>query len=108
MEYADTRKIVKELSRFAGAVYKEFIRVPAISAGIYSLSAGATDPQQPHSEDEIYYVISGKAKFTVGGQVYDAQPGAAIFVPAQVEHRFTNVTADLAVLVIFAPAETGK
>ena len=45
----------------AGKSYLEFLRAPAISAGIYTLPAGATDPQKPHTEDEIYYVISGKA-----------------------------------------------
>jgi hypothetical protein len=35
-------------------LYLEFLRVPAMSAGLYVLPAGAADPQHPHSEDELY------------------------------------------------------
>jgi|ERR1700747_353172 hypothetical protein len=40
----------------------EFIRVSTFSVGIYVLDSGATDLQTPHSEDEVYYVVSGHAK----------------------------------------------
>jgi hypothetical protein len=40
--------------------YLEFLKVPALSAGLYMLAAGAVDRQEPHTEDEIYYVISGR------------------------------------------------
>jgi hypothetical protein len=43
-----------------GAPYLEFLRVPAMSAGLYLLDAGADDPQTPHAEDELYYVVSGR------------------------------------------------
>ena len=41
----------------------EFLRVPALSAGLYRLPAGATDPQEPHTEDELYYVVQSCARF---------------------------------------------
>ena len=48
----------------AGELYHEFLRVESMSAGLYVLEAGASDPQSPHAQDEIYYVISGRARFT--------------------------------------------
>src|SRR5690348_8152053 len=33
--------------------YLEFLRVPAMSAGIYALPKGGEDLQSPHQEDEI-------------------------------------------------------
>ena len=48
----------------AGALYHEFLRVPALSAGLYVLDAGAVDPQPPHTEDEIYHVLAGRARIT--------------------------------------------
>jgi len=40
----------------------EFLRVPPMSLGIYRLAAGEPDPLSPHKQDEVYYVLSGKAK----------------------------------------------
>lgn len=43
-----------------GKPYMEFLRVSAMSAGLYVLPAGGTDPQRPHNEDEMYYVVRGR------------------------------------------------
>ncbi|HXZ03843.1 MAG TPA: cupin domain-containing protein [Ktedonobacteraceae bacterium] len=85
--------------------YLEFLRVPSLSAGIYMLPAGAVDTQEPHSEDEIYYVISGRASILVDQESRPVEAGSLIYVKANVDHRFHTITEDLRVLVIFAPAE---
>jgi mannose-6-phosphate isomerase-like protein (cupin superfamily) len=90
----------------AGKLYQEFLRVPAMSAGVYVLAAGATDPQKPHHEDELYYVTRGRAKMVVAGDEQVVKAGSVIFVPAEVEHRFFDIAEELEVLVVFAPAET--
>ncbi|MFZ0806688.1 MAG: cupin domain-containing protein [Candidatus Sulfotelmatobacter sp.] len=86
--------------------YFEFLRVDFMSAGLYVLPAGATDLQRPHHEDEIYYVIRGRARFRAGEEHREVSAGSVIFVASQVEHHFCEVTEELAVLVVFAPAET--
>jgi mannose-6-phosphate isomerase-like protein (cupin superfamily) len=91
----------------AGRSYLEFLRVPAMSAGIYVLPAGAPDPQQPHREDEIYYVVRGKAKMRIGTEERSVGEGSVIFVEAGLEHRFFDVEEELVVLVVFAPEESG-
>ena len=90
----------------AGKPYLEFFRVPAISAGIYTLPAGATDPQKPHAEDEIYYVISGKANIRIGSGIRSVAEGSVIFVEAGVDHRFFDIEQELVLLVVFGPAES--
>ena len=90
----------------SGKPYREFLRVPAMSSGLYVLAAGATDMQKPHHEDEIYYVIRGRARFKADHQDREVFPGSVIFVAAEVEHRFYDVREELAVLVFFAPAES--
>jgi quercetin dioxygenase-like cupin family protein len=90
----------------SGKLYREFLRVPAMSAGLYVLSAGATDPQRPHHEDEMYYVLRGKARFKAADQDWEISAGSVLFVAAKVEHRFYNIAEELAVLVFFAPAES--
>jgi mannose-6-phosphate isomerase-like protein (cupin superfamily) len=92
----------------AGKVYLEFVRTPDISAGLYVLPVGGTDPQQPHSEDEIYVVIAGRARIQVGETDFPANVGDSIFVPAFLEHRFHSITEELRVIVVFAPAEYSR
>jgi mannose-6-phosphate isomerase-like protein (cupin superfamily) len=90
----------------AGKAYLEFLRVPAMSAGVYVLPRGGDDLQKPHHEDEFYYVIRGKARMTTGQNTRAVCAGSIIFVPKSVEHRFHDIEEELAVLVVFAPAET--
>ena len=87
-------------------LYQEFLRVPAMSAGLYVLPAGAPDPQKPHHEDELYYVVRGRARMRVGSEEQAIGPGTVIFVEARVEHKFFDVEEELQVVVFFAPAET--
>jgi mannose-6-phosphate isomerase-like protein (cupin superfamily) len=93
-----------------GRSYQEFLRVPAMSCGVYMLSVGAVDPQKPHAEDELYYVISGAASMKVktedGEEDREVGPGDMIYVKAGQEHRFHDITQELVTLVIFAPAES--
>lgn len=86
--------------------YKEFLRVPAMSAGLYVLPVGATDGQSPHNEDEIYYVVRGKAKIRIASDEQLVKAGSVIFVEASAEHRFFDIEEELVLLVVFAPAET--
>jgi quercetin dioxygenase-like cupin family protein len=83
----------------------EFLHVPSLSMGLYRLKAGQADEQQPHTEDEVYLVISGRASFRAGGQEQAVVPGSLIFVERTVEHRFVDITENLTVLVFFAPPE---
>ncbi len=87
--------------------YQEFFRPPSasMSAGIYTLAAGATDPQLPHTEDEVYYVVGGRGQIQVAGEDRPVQAGSILFVKAGVDHRFHSVLEDLTLLVFFAPAE---
>jgi quercetin dioxygenase-like cupin family protein len=91
----------------SGSLYHEFIRVPALSGGLYVLPAGAADPQRPHAEDEVYVIMSGRATITVAGEERAVRPGSIVYVPARVPHHFHSITEELEALVLFAPAETG-
>jgi quercetin dioxygenase-like cupin family protein len=105
VRYFDLAEVGSERLR-KGSDYLEFLRVPAMSAGVYVLAAGGTDPQTPHRQDEMYYVIQGKARMRAGLEERLVAPGSVIFVAANVEHRFFDVEEELTVLVFFAPAET--
>jgi mannose-6-phosphate isomerase-like protein (cupin superfamily) len=89
----------------SGKRYLEFLRVPDLSMGLYLLPAGGVDPQSPHTEDEVYFVTSGKAKIKVGDEDRDVQAGSIVYVAKNVEHHFHSIEEELTVLVFFAPAE---
>ncbi len=97
---------VEEKRRQSGKRYLEFLRIPVMSAGLYVLPPGGSDPQKPHKEDEMYYVLRGRAQMQVGSEDQAVASGSLIFVEAGVEHRFHDIEDNLEVLVFFAPAES--
>jgi mannose-6-phosphate isomerase-like protein (cupin superfamily) len=74
-----------------------------LSLGTYSIPAGGVDDQQPHTEDEVYVVQAGRASLVTASGTVPVGPGSVIFVPAGETHRFTDITEDLALVVVFAP-----
>ncbi len=87
----------------SGKPYLQFINEGTMSLGLYVLAAGSTDTQSPHVEDEIYYVVSGRASVVVAGERRPVVAGSIVFVAKEVEHRFVDVEEDLSLLVFFAP-----
>ncbi|MCW5877225.1 MAG: cupin domain-containing protein [Anaerolineales bacterium] len=87
--------------------YLEFLRVPSMSLGIYRLPTGGEDRQSPHQQDEVYYVLAGKARLQLGDEIHPVLPGGLLFVPAHAGHKFIEIEEDLELLVFFAPAEGG-
>jgi mannose-6-phosphate isomerase-like protein (cupin superfamily) len=93
------------VSEATNQAWLEFLRIPSLSMGLYRLKAGQADLQQLHTEDEVYFVVSGRGFFRTGEQQQAVETGTLIFVERSVEHRFYDVTDDLTVLVFFAPPE---
>ena len=85
--------------------YLEFLKAPDLSMGLCVLPAGGTDSQSPHTEDEVYYVVSGKAKIQIADEDRAIQTGSIVYVAKNVKHRFHSIEEELTVLVFFAPAE---
>ena len=84
--------------------YLPFLTRPSLRAGLYALAAGAEDRQQPHAQDEVYYVLAGHSAMTLGDAEFSVAPGDVIYVPAQAAHRFHTITEDLQMLVFFSEA----
>jgi mannose-6-phosphate isomerase-like protein (cupin superfamily) len=104
MDSFDLGQVLTERERI-GRSYLEFLRVPALSVGIYHLEVGQTDFQRPHTEDEVYYVLGGRAQFRAGDSIVAVAAGTVLFVEKALEHRFMDIAEDLTLLVFFAPAE---
>jgi mannose-6-phosphate isomerase-like protein (cupin superfamily) len=86
-----------------GHGYLDFLASTKLSVGLAMWPAGATDRQQPHGEDEVYYVVSGRGSIHVDQDDRTIQAGSLVFVAAGVEHRFHDIEEDLRVLVFWAP-----
>ncbi|HXI45565.1 MAG TPA: cupin domain-containing protein [Candidatus Acidoferrales bacterium] len=89
----------------SGRPYHEAVRSHDLSVGVYVLAAGGVDHQSPHTEDEVYYVVSGRGTLSVGDEERPVTAGSIVFVAADVPHRFHDITEELVVLVAFGPAE---
>jgi mannose-6-phosphate isomerase-like protein (cupin superfamily) len=90
------------------SAYQEFLRSRDLSVGVYRLDVGAVDSQQPHTEDEVYHVLAGRATFTADGETVEVAAGMCLFVPALQQHGFHHITEALEVLVVFGPAEGSR
>ena len=104
MQAFDLAQLISQRKE-SSKLYLEFLKVSDLSMGLYVLPAGGTDPQSPHTEDEVYYVVSGKAKILVADENRDVQAGSIVYVAKNAAHRFHSIEEDLTVLVFFAPAE---
>ena len=100
--------VLNEKRKESDQAYLPFLNVDSMHCGVYFLKAAAEDGQQPHDEDEVYYVQKGKAKFTYGSNETDVKPGTILFVPAKMEHRFHSIKEDLVLLVFFSKGEPAK
>jgi mannose-6-phosphate isomerase-like protein (cupin superfamily) len=85
----------------------EFLRTPTLSCMVYRLPAGSRDMQAPHLEDEVYFVLSGRARLRVAGLEREVAPGNILFIRATLEHSFFKIEEDLTVVAVFG-AYTGR
>ena len=86
--------------------FGEFFRAPdgTLSLTVARWPAGSLDDQQPHTEDEVYFVAAGRGILSIESETVDVGPGSVAYVAAGVDHRFVEITDDLEVLVFWAPA----
>ena len=100
----DLHKLLAERQK-VNQPWLEFLRGASLSMGIYHLKPGQPDLQQPHTEDEVYYVLSGRASFRAGNEERVVGPGTLLFVHRAVRHCFYDISEELTLLVFFAPPE---
>ena len=89
-----------------GEAFVELFRHGSLSIEVYA--PRGSDPQQPHTRDEVYVVISGRGTFRVGDRMFEFSPGDFLFVPAGIPHRFEYFSDDFATWVMFYGPEGGE
>jgi mannose-6-phosphate isomerase-like protein (cupin superfamily) len=99
----DVARLKERLEAGAGG-YEIVHTSPGLEIGVYVLVAPEPDHQQPHSDDEVYFVLDGDGVLEIEGRPVPLEQGQAVFVPAGADHRFTAYE-QLCVLVVFARKE---
>ncbi len=98
-------ELLRQLPGPAGQRFAVALERGSLSIELYA--PRGSDPQQPHTRDEVYVVVSGRGEFVNGSERHAFAPGDLLFVPAGVEHRFEQFTDDLAVWVVLYGPEGG-
>ena len=84
----------------------ELLRHGSLEVRFYAPSRA--DPQLPHDRDEIYVVASGNGTFVRGAERIAFGANAMFFVPARMEHRFEDFSADFGAWVMFYGPQGGE
>ncbi len=82
--------------------YLEFLNVPSMSCGLYFLPAGSKDMQSHHDDDELYLVLTGRARMRLADKERNIGPGSVLYVSATTEHSFFEIDEDMTLLVMFS------
>ena len=84
----------------------EILRHGSLEVRYYAPSG--TDAQTPHDRDELYLVASGQGIFVRGAERIAFGPQDVLFVPANMEHRFEDFSADFGAWVMFYGPQGGE
>jgi mannose-6-phosphate isomerase-like protein (cupin superfamily) len=66
------------------------------------------DPQTPHDQDEVYFVVKGRGEFVCDTQRHAFEPGDVLFARAHAVHRFERFSDDLELWVVFYGPKGGE
>jgi mannose-6-phosphate isomerase-like protein (cupin superfamily) len=79
-----------------------FFDLDHLQVGILRLRPGEIDTQEPHSKDEVYFVLEGDGFIEIGNKSYEIKKDLFIYVPSKVKHRFHGNTQEILVLYFFS------
>ena len=102
MTHVSTEELItvleEEDTQFAEVFSKESI---TLEIGKYPTSS----PKNPHTENEVYYIISGSGMIRVGDNTYSVERGDVVFVEQGLEHDFFNIDEEITALTIFVGSD---
>ena len=96
----DLEKVISEMHN--SEYFHNFLNVETMEVGIINLKKGQKDTQQPHSFDEIYYIISGKGTIEIDGIKNNVNPGKIIYIPKKIPHSFQAISDKIIALYIIS------
>jgi len=84
-----------------GVRLQEVLRTPSLSCAIYHLPAGSREMASAHEEDELYFVLEGRARLRIDDEEHAVEQGTLLYVQAACDHSFFDIEEDLTVIAFF-------
>jgi mannose-6-phosphate isomerase-like protein (cupin superfamily) len=104
-----TATVAEALKRLPGPAGEQFATVFKHGSLLIEIYAPrGTDPQKPHTRDEIYFVAAGSGEYVCSASRQSFGPTDILFAAAGAEHRFENFSEDLTLWVLFYGPEGGE
>ena len=103
---ANWQQALEHLPGPQGERFRQVLASGSMSVEVYAPQGH--DPQQPHTQDELYFVVSGTGTFRNGDERHPFGPGDCLFVPAGREHRFEEFSNDFVTWVVFWGPQGGE
>jgi quercetin dioxygenase-like cupin family protein len=82
-----------------GGRFGEALPDPDIGFGVGELGPGAIYPAHRHPCPELYYFISGSARWNVDGEEFIATPGSTVYMKPNSVHSLEIISEEKAVVV---------
>jgi len=82
-----------------GGRFGEALPDPDIGFGIGELGPGAIYPEHRHPCPELYYFISGRAKWNVDGEEFIAEAGSTVYMKPNAVHSLEVISEERAVVI---------
>mgnify|MGYP006291958533 FL=1 len=102
MSRIPTTEMFEQLDENADRDHLEVLKEESMTVEVGRYSASKSAPKNPHTGDEIYYIISGSGMARVEDETYPVEPGDVVFVEAGLEHDFFNIEEDIRALIVLA------
>ena len=99
---------LQRVMRWKMLIGGEAIPEPDVRFGVLEIAPHAIYPGHEHPSPELYYVISGRAQWTVGEQTFTADAGTAVYTPPNTLHRMVNLGDEVLRTIWFWWAPGGK
>ena len=97
-----TTELFERLDEEADRDHFEVLKEESMTVEVGRYSASKSAPKNPHTGDEINYIISGSGMARVEDETYPVEPGDVVFVKEGLEHDFFNIEEDITTLIVLA------
>ncbi len=94
-----------ELLDRSGGDHLELLDLEGATVEVGRYAAGEDTPKNPHTEDEIYQIVSGAGKIRVGDETHAVGPGDVVYVERGLEHDFFDIDEEIVALITFLSTE---
>ena len=95
-----------EKIKTSNSYFHTFINKDSLAAGILILKPGEGDTQEPHENDEVYFVLSGNGYLKIKNKNYKVSKDKLFFVAKGISHFFHSNTNNLKVLYCFGCSDS--